>query len=575
MKLFILLTLFCFVGSPLFAQIDRITGKPFATRSEVLARHGMVCTSVPLATQVGLDVLKRGGNAIDAAIAANATLGLMEPVSNGVGGDLFAIVYIAKENKLYGLNGSGRSPLGLSYDQMKAELAQLKRETIPPRGMLPISVPGTVDAWAELHKKFGKLKWSDNLAPAAKYAEEGFPVTELIAFYWHFGPELYKGLPGAFLETYTLDGKGRTPEKGDIFKNPALARTLRLIGEQGRDAFYTGEIADKIDAFMQANGGFLRKADLEKHTSTWVDPVSVNYRGYDVFELPPNGQGIATLQMLNVLEGLDLKSMGYNSPAALHAMIEAKKLAWADRAKFYADPAFAKIPLAGLLSKPYAVERRKLIDPMKASRKIAPGNPPLKDGDTIYMCAADDEGNMVSLIQSNYRGMGSGIVVSGLGFMFQDRGELFSMEPGHANVYAPGKRPFHTIIPGFVMKDQKPWLAFGVMGGGMQPQGHVQVLTNMIDFGMGVQEAGDASRWQHEGDSEPTGEKLTGTGGYVNVESGLPYESVRELKRKGHDVRFDVGGYGGYQAIKVEMRDGQRVYVGASESRKDGQAAGY
>ncbi|HKP92401.1 MAG TPA: gamma-glutamyltransferase [Chthoniobacterales bacterium] len=557
------------------AQIDRITGKPFASRSEVLARHGMVCTSVPLATQVGLEILKRGGSAVDAAIAANATLGLMEPVSNGVGGDLFAIVYSARENKLYGLNGSGRSPLGLSYDQMKAELDKLQRKTIPPRGMLPISVPGTVDAWSELHKKFGKLKLSDDLAPAARYAEDGFPVTELIAFYWHFGPELYKDLPGGFLETYTLDGKGRTPAKGDIFKNPALAKTLRLIGEKGRDAFYTGEIADKIDAFMQANSGFLRKTDFEKHTSTWVDPVSVNYRGYDVFELPPNGQGVATLQILNLLEGFDLKTMGFNSPDALHAMIEAKKIAWADRAKFYADPAFAKIPLAGLLSKSYAAERRKLIDPNRASRKIAPGNPALKDGDTIYMCAADDEGNMVSLIQSNYRGMGSGIVVPGLGFMFQDRGELFSMEPGHANVYAPGKRPFHTIIPGFVMKDGKPWEAFGVMGGGMQPQGHVQVLTNQIDFGMTVQEAGDASRWQHEGDSEPTGETLTETGGYVNLETGVPMETVRELKKKGHDIRFDLGGYGGYQAIKVEMHDGQRVYVGASESRKDGQAAGY
>jgi gamma-glutamyltranspeptidase/glutathione hydrolase len=571
----VVLVMFCLATSTLFAQIDRITGPQFATRSEMLARHGMVCTSVPLATQVGLDILKRGGSAVDAAIAANATLGLMEPVSNGVGGDLFAIVYSAKENKLYGLNGSGRSPLGLSYEQMKAELDKLNRKTIPPRGMLPISVPGTVDAWSELHKKFGKLKLSDDLAPAAKYAEEGFPVTELIAFYWHFGPELYKNLPGAFLETYTLDGKGRTPAKADIFKNPALAKTLRLIGEKGRDAYYKGEIADKIDAFMQANGGYLRKIDFEKHTSTWVDPVSVSYRGYDVYELPPNGQGIATLQMLNILEGFDLKAMGYNSAAALHTMIEAKKIAWADRAKFYADPAFSKIPLAGLLSKEYAAERRKLIDPMHAAKKIAPGNPVLKDGDTIYMCAADDEGNMVSLIQSNYRGMGSGIVVPGLGFMFQDRGELFSMEPGHANVYAPGKRPFHTIIPGFVMKDGKPWEAFGVMGGGMQPQGHVQVLTNQIDFGMSVQQAGDAARWQHEGDNEPTGEKLTEHGGYVNLESHVPYETVRELFLKGHEIRFDLGGYGGYQAIKVEMHDGQRVYVGASESRKDGQAAGY
>jgi len=582
-------------------QIDRITGKSFATRSEVLARHGMVCTSVPAATQVGLDILKGGGSAVDAAIAANATLGLMEPVSNGIGGDLFAIVYSAKENKLYGINGSGRSPLGLNYDQMKAELEKLGRKTIPPRGMLPISVPGCVDAWSELHKKFGKLKLSDDLAPAAKYADEGFPVTELIAFYWHFAPEIYKDSPGAFLETYTVDGKGRTPAKGEIFKNPALAKMLRLIGEKGRDVFYKGEIADRIDKFMRENGGFLRKADFEKHTSTWVDPVSTNYRGYDVFELPPNGQGIAALQILNILEGFDLKAMGRNSAETLHLLVEAKKLAWADRAKFYADPDFATIPLAQLISKQYAAERRKLIDPNHAAKTVTPGNPnaaqsykaqetPISgllakinsgqavnvtdDGDTIYMCTADDEGNMVSLIQSNYRGMGSGVVVPGLGFMFQDRGELFSMEQGHANVYAPGKRPFHTIIPGFVMRDGKPWEAFGVMGGGMQPQGHVQVLTNQIDFGLNAQEAGDASRWQHEGDNEPTGEKME-KGGYVEVESGIPYEVVRELEMRGHDMRFDLGGYGGYQAIKVEMHDGQRVYVGASESRKDGQAAGY
>jgi gamma-glutamyltranspeptidase/glutathione hydrolase len=594
------------------AQIDRITGKHFATRSEVVARHGMVCTSVPLATEVGVDILKRGGSAVDAAIAANATLGLMEPVSNGIGGDLFAIIYSAKENKLYGINGSGRAPLGFSYEQMKAELDKLNRKTIPPLGMLPISVPGCVDAWSELHKKFGKLKLADDLAPAIRYAQEGFPVSELIAYYWNSAPQLYKDLPGAFFETYTLDGKGWTPGKSDIFKNPALATTLRLISEKGRDAFYRGEIADKIDTFMRENGGFLRKVDFEKHTSTWVDPVSTNYRGYEVFELPPNGQGIATLQMLNILEGFDLKTMGRNSPDTLHTMIETKKIAWADRAKYYADPAFAKIPLKALLSKEYAAERRKLIDPTHAAKKVDSGNlmngaqtsslsgeqasgllaeangrqhirwrhgqdayaPTLDRGDTIYMCTADDEGNMVSLIQSNYRGMGSGIVVPGLGFMFQDRGELFSMDRGHANVYAPGKRPFHTIIPGFVMKDGKPWEAFGVMGGGMQPQGHVQVLTNQIDFGLNLQEAGDASRWQHEGDNEPTGEKIE-KGGYVNLESGVPTETQRELKKRGHDVRFDVGGYGGYQAIKVEWHNGIQVYVGASESRKDGMAAGY
>jgi gamma-glutamyltranspeptidase/glutathione hydrolase len=573
---FLLVFVLDFAASPSArAQIDRITGKTWATRSPVLARHGMVCTSVPAATQVGLDVLKRGGSAVDAAIAANATLGLMEPVSNGIGGDLFAIVYSAKEDKLYGLNGSGHSPRGLTYEMMKSELEKLHREFIPPTGMLPISVPGTVDAWAELHKKFGKLSLGDDLSGAIRYAEEGFPVTQLIAFYWQHSVPLYKGLPGAFLETYTLDGKGRAPHEGDIFKNPSLARSLRLIGENGRDVFYKGEIADQIDAFMRANGGYLRKSDFEQHTSTWVEPVSTNYRGYDVYELPPNGQGIATLEMLNLLEGYDLRKMGFNSPETLHVMVESKKLAFADRAKYYADPDFAKIPVAGLISKSYANERRKLIDPEHAAKIVDPGNPSLGQSDTIYLCTADDEGNMVSLIQSNFRGMGSGIVVPGLGFMFQDRGQLFTMEPGHANVYAPGKRPFHTIIPGFVMKDKKPWLAFGVMGGDMQPQGHVEVLTNMIDFGMGLQEAGDAARWQHEGDNEPTGEKMTAAGGYVEVESSVPYEAVRALKLKGHDVRYDVGGYGGYQAIKVEQHDGQRVYVGASESRKDGQAAGY
>ena len=372
-----LITLFSLgFGVSVHGQIDRITGKTWATRSEVLARHGMVCTSVPAATQVGLDVLKRGGSAVDAAIAANATLGLMEPVSNGIGGDLFAIVYSAKDHKLYGLNGSGRSPRGLSYEQMKSELAKLHREFLPPTGMLPISVPGAVDAWSELHQKFGKLSLGDDLSGAIHYAEEGFPVTELIAFYWGKSVPIYKGLPGAFLETYTLDGKGRAPEKGDIFKNPALAHSLRLIGEKGRDAFYKGEIADKIDAFMQANGGYLRKADFEKHKSEWVEPVSVNYRGYDVFELPPNGQGLATLEMLNLLEGFDLQKWGFNSPETLHAMVEAKKLAFADRAKYYADPDFSKVPIAGLISKKYADERRKLIDP-DARREERRGRQPV------------------------------------------------------------------------------------------------------------------------------------------------------------------------------------------------------
>jgi len=555
------------------AQIDRINGRAFATRSPVLGQHGMVCTSHPLATQIGLDVLKGGGSAVDAAIAANAALGLMEPVSNGVGGDLFAIVWDAKTKKLYGLNASGRAPLGLSYEQMKAALAKTATpDHIPARGFLPISVPGAVDGWFALHGKFGKLPMKDLLAPAIRYANEGFPVTQYIGYLWGIGVRNAKAdkFPGAFLDVYAPGGNA--PREGEIFRNPALAHTLGLIAEKGRDAFYRGEIADQIDTFMRANGGFLRKADFEHNEPTWVEPAAVNYRGYDVYELPPNSQGIAALQMLNILEGYDLAKMGYNSPDALHVLIEAKKLAFEDRAKFYADPAFAKIPLQGLLSKEYAAERRKLISLTKAAKAYAAGNPALRDGDTIYMCTADAEGNMVSLIQSNYRGMGSGITVPGLGFTFQDRGELFTLEPGHANVYAPGKRPFQTIIPGFVMKDGQPWEAFGVMGGAMQPQGHVQVLVNQIDFGMGLQEAGDAARWQHEGSSEPTGEKMT-DGGTVQVESGIPHESTRALAQRGHVIVGGIGAFGGYQAIRWDPVN--KVYWGASESRKDGQAAGY
>jgi gamma-glutamyltranspeptidase/glutathione hydrolase len=559
-------------ASVVVAQPDRVNGRAFATRSPVLGQNGMVCTSQPLASQIGIDILKAGGSAVDAAIAANAALGLMEPTGNGIGGDLFAIVWDAKTQKLYGLNASGRSPLGLSIDQLKAALAKTaKPDHIPSRGFLPISVPGAVDGWAELHQKFGKLPFATVLAPTIRYAQGGFPVTQYIAYGWSSGIRNAKldQFPGAFLDTFAPGG--RAPAEGEIFKNPALARTLTLIGQQGRDAFYRGAIADQIDAFMRTHGGYLRKIDFEKHISTWVDPVSVNYRGYDVYELPPNSQGIAALQMLTILEGFDLTKWGYNSPDTLHTLIEAKKLAFEDRAKFYADPAFSKIPLQGLLSKAYAAERRKLIG-ARAARTYDSGHPALRDGDTIYLCTADSAGNMVSLIQSNYRGMGSGIVVPGLGFAFQDRGEMFTLEPGHANVYAPGKRPFQTIIPGFVMKDGQPWEAFGLMGGGMQPQGHVQVIVNQIDFGMNVQEAGDAARWQHEGSSEPTGEKMR-DGGYVQVESGVPYEAQRTLVQRGHDVRAGNGGFGGYQAIRWDPV--HRVYWGASESRKDGSALGY
>ncbi len=558
-------------ATALFAQPDRVNGRAFATRSEVFAQHGMAATSHPLATQIALDVLKAGGSATDAAIAANAALGLMEPTGNGIGGDLYAIVYDAKTKKLHGLNASGRSPRGLSREQLMGELGKLGRTTLPMRGFLPISVPGTVDGWFELHAKFGKLPMRQVLAPAIRYAQEGFPVTEYIAYGWAIGVRNARAdkFPGAFLATYAPGGEA--PKKGEIFKNPDLANTLIEIAEGGREAFYRGGIADRIDAFMREHGGYLRKEDFEKHTSTWVEPVSVNYRGYDVYELPPNGQGIAALQMLNILEGYDLKSMGYNSPEALHLMVEAKKLAFEDRAKFYADPEFSKVPLQGLLSKNYATERRKLIGE-RAARSYDAGNPALQEGDTIYLTTADAEGNMVSLIQSNYRGMGSGITVPGLGFTFQNRGEMFTLREGHANDYAPGKRPFHTIIPAFVMKDGAPWLSFGLMGGAMQPQGHVQIIVNLIDFGMNFQEAGDAARWQHEGSSDYDNPKMT-DGGYVEVESGVPYETVRALMQRGHKVTIGNGGFGGYQAIARDAKNG--TYIGASESRKDGHAAGY
>ncbi len=544
---------------------DRITGSQFATRSEVIASHGMACTSQPLATQVAIDILKAGGNAVDAAIAANATLGLMEPTGNGIGGDLFAIVWDAKGGKLHGLNASGRSPQSLPLDEFR------KREltSIPAYGPLPVTVPGCVDGWFELHERFGRLSMKEVLAPAIRYANEGFPVSELIAHYWQRSAKVLGEYPG-FSETF-LPG-GQAPAKGQIFRNPSLANTLSMIAEGGRDAFYRGDIARVIGDFMKREGGFLSFEDLAAHRSEWVEPVSTNYRGYDLWELPPNGQGIAALQMLNVLEAYDLSAMGFGSVEAIHLFLEAKKLAFEDRAKFYADPAFHEIPVAELISKQYAQTRRQLIDVDRAAKEYPAGDVKLQVGDTIYLTVADQDRNMVSLIQSNYRGMGSGMCPDGLGFCLQDRGELFHLEEGHFNVYAPGKRPFHTIIPAFVTKDGKPWMSFGVMGGATQPQGHVQILMNMIDFGMNLQEAGDAPRILHQGSSQPTGELMT-DGGQVFLETGFDYEVVRGLVQKGHRIGVNVGSFGGYQGILYDAE--QDVYYGASESRKDGQAAGY
>ena len=547
---------------------SRPSGSLVPTRSEVIATHGMAATSHPLASQVALDILKRGGTAVDAAIAANAAIGLMEPTGNGVGGDLFAIVWDAKSRKLHGLNASGRSPRSLTLEKLREELGKLNRISIPPRGPLPVSVPGTVDGWFELHGRFGKLPMKDLLQPAIDYARNGFPVTEIIAEGWERNAELLKGFPN-FSETYMPNG--RAPRKGEIFRNPLLANTLSAIAAGGRDAFYRGEIAQRIEKYMRANGGYLTAADLAAHRSEWVEPASTNYRGYDVWELPPNTQGIAALQMLNILEPYDLKSMGFGSAEYLHVFVEAKKLAFEDRARFYADPEFAKIPLKTLLSKDYAARRRASIKPDKAAAGYPVDSKVLEQGDTIYMTVADAAGNMVSLIQSNYRGMGSGMTPDGCGFILQDRGELFSLEDGHANVYAPGKRPFHTIIPAFVTRDGKPWLSFGVMGGAMQPQGHVQVLVNMIDFGMNLQEAGDAPRVRHDGSSEPTG-GLMQNGGEVVLEVGASAEAVKALQSRGHKVTVtNDGDFGGYQAIKLE----NGVYFGASESRKDGAAQGY
>jgi gamma-glutamyltranspeptidase/glutathione hydrolase len=546
---------------------DRITGAPHASRPDVIAANGMVATSQPLATQVGLRVLRQGGNAIDAAIAANAALGLMEPTGNGIGGDLFAIVWDADSEQLYGYNGSGRSPKSLSLEWF----LENGYEDIPSHGPLPVSVPGTVDGWFALHERFGDMSMADVLAPTIDYAREGFPVSEVIAYYWDRSVPILEEFPG-FTEQFTIDG--RAPREGEIWKNPNLADTLEKIARGGRDAFYTGDIARTIADYIAENGGFLSYDDLASHAGEWVEPVSANYRGYDVWELPPNGQGIAALQILNILEGFDIASHGFGSPEHLHLFTEAKKLAFEDRARFYADPDFADIDVDRLISDEYAARRRELISMDRAMRAVEPGDPSLEDGDTVYLTTADSEGNMVSLIQSNYRGMGSGMTPPGLGFILQDRGEMFVLEKGHPNAFEGGKRPFHTIIPAFITKDGRPWVSFGLMGGGMQPQGHAWIVMNLVDFGMGLQEAGDAPRIRHRGSTQPVGQNTPMTdGGVVNLESGFDYATVRALMKKGHRIEWALGPYGGYQAIMLDPEHG--TWRGATEVRKDGQAAGF
>jgi gamma-glutamyltranspeptidase / glutathione hydrolase len=553
---------------------DRYSGPGFATRAPVLATHGMAATAQPLATQIAVDVLKRGGSAVDAAIAANAALGLMEPVGCGIGGDLYAIVWDPKTGKLYGYNGSGRSPMGRSLEDLKRKLNG--RTDLPPHGSLTVTVPGAVDGWYALHERFGKLPMKKVLEPAIRYAEQGYPVSQLVADYWKRN---FRGFERSAKDieeianakaTYLIDG--RAPVHGEIFRNPDLARTYRALAAGGRNVFYKGKLAKTMDAYFRRIGGDLRLKDFAAHTGDWVDPVGVSYRGYDVYELPPNTQGVAALQMLRMLEAYDLKSMGRGSADALHVMVEAKRLAFEDLGKFYADPASYNAPVDELISKAYADKRRALIDMKRANPNTPPGEIKLRQGDTTYLTTADSDGMMVSLIQSNYRGMGSGLVADGLGFMFQDRGELFALDPAHPNVYAPGKRPFQTIIPAFVMKDGKPFMSFGVMGGDLQPQGHVQILVNMIDFGLNVQEAGDAARFRHVGSDDWT-RKDSGGVGKLQLETGIGEEVRDELKRRGHDIEPGDGGFGGYQAIMRDPATG--VYWGASEMRKDGSAIGY
>jgi gamma-glutamyltranspeptidase/glutathione hydrolase len=545
---------------------DRLTGRSFATRSEVISSNGMVASAHPLATQIGLDILKKGGHAVDAAIATNAALGLMEPTNNGIGGDLYALVWDAGQHRLLGLNASGKSPKLLN----RQWFVDNGYRSIPPRGPLPVTVPGAVDGWFELHDRFGRLPIKDLLEPAVAYAREGFPVTEVVAWEWRREVEELADQPG-FVEQFTIDGK--PPSTGDIWTNRQLATTLEALAESGRDLFYEGDVAQTIVRFMQKHGGFLSMDDLVGHRSEWVEPVGTTYRGYDVWELPPNTQGLAVLQMLNLLELHDVTALGFGSAEHLHLLTECKKIAYEDRARYYADPEFNDIPFAVLASKAYAQARAVLFDPRHAAPRYASGEPDaLRIGDTTYLTSADNAGNMVSLIQSDYRGMGSGMTPPGLGFSLQDRGELFSLDPDHANCLEGGKRPFHTIIPGFVTHAGEPWLSFGVMGGDMQPQGHVQILANLIDFGMNLQEAGDAPRMNHTGSSTPTGNSMA-DGGTLNLETGFDQGVIEDLRKKGHSIAHVRGIYGGYQAIARNPDSG--AWHGASESRKDGQAAGY
>lgn len=592
-------------SEPMTGPGDRMpSGRDLGTRSAVVAPNAAAATAHPLATQTALDVMKQGGTAMDAAIAANAMLGLVEPTGNGIGGDLYAIVWDPKTKQLYGYNGSGKSPMGATLEDMQAKAdAFMDGEEIPPFGAAPVSVPGTIDGWFALHERFGTLDMADNLKPAIEYARNGAPIPEVIAYYWQFGPRRFEpAFESGMLEEYENAKKtffSPTPVEGSLFRNPDLADTLTKVALNGRDAFYKGSIARTMDAYFERIGGYLRYEDFAAHQGEWVEPLCVEYRDLvKLCELGPNTQGVAALQMLEMLERFDLRAMGFGSPDSLMAQIEAKRLAFADRAAGYADPAFSGIDPEVFIRPGYNAARGEAIDIAQAMAPPAPGfaeaDAKLEDGDTTYLTVTDKDGMMVSLIQSNYRGMGSGLVADGLGFMFQDRGQLFSLDPEHPNVFEPGKRPFHTIIPAFAFKKDmpgcqvravaaevacpyEPWLSFGLMGGGMQPQGHVQVILNLIDFDMGLQEAGDAARWEHRGGCEPTddlnGDACETDMGTVHLESGIPVETRAELERRGHKVECCRANGGGYQAIMRDFESG--AWIAATEMRKDGSADGF
>ncbi len=534
-------------------------------RSVTHAPNGMVCACHPLAVQAGMDVLRKGGNAVDAAVAVNAALGVLEPMSCGIGGDLFAIVWDAKTGKLYGLNASGRAP-ALATRGLFAEKALTE---IPLTGPLSWSVPGCVNGWQALLDRFGTQTMGVLLEPSIQYAEKGAPVPEVIAGYWKASEPKLLADPGSravFLPN------GKAPAIGEVARNPALANTYRLLARDGAKAFYQGEIATSFGRFSQQVGGLIRREDLAADKPSWVDTISTTYRGVELHELPPNGQGLAALQILNTLENYDLRTMGFSSPEYWHLWIEAKKLAFADRARHYADPSFTRVPWKELASKQYAQGRLGLIKPDRVLNDVLPGDPKLGHSDTTYLCVVDKDRNCVSLIQSNYNGFGSGLTPPDLGFAIQNRGNLFSLDKNHPNTLEPGKRPFHTIIPAMALRDGKPWLVFGVMGGDMQPQGHAQIMINLLDFNMDLQEAGEAPRVEHTGSATPRG-KLAEGAGTVQVEEGMPAAVMEGLKKLGHKVRTVRVNGGGYQAILLDPKTG--ILHGASDHRKDGMAAGY